>query len=1084
MRRAYVRAAATCLLLGAVAPLSAQLSTPLDSATLNAFRWREIGPANMQGRVTDVEGIPSPSRTFFVAAAAGGIWKTTNGGVTFRPLFTNERVVSMGDLAIAPSDTMQIWAGTGEDDSRNSVSPGQGIYKSMDGGLTWKLMGLEKTQTIARIIVHPTNPQIVYVAALGAIWNSNPERGLYKTTDGGATWRLVKFISDKAGFIDVAMDPTNPNVLFASSYERVRGPYFLKSGGPGSALWKSTDAGETWTEVKGGGFPETMKGRIGLAIAPSNARIMYALVEADTVANPKGKTGVGTPAVSPSGLYRSADGGATWTKMANNNTRPFYYSQVRVDVKNPDRVYWSSTPVNFSTDGGKTVRQTTVGLHVDHHAMWLDPNDENRMVVGNDGGIGISFDKGGNWWFPNSFAIGQFYAVSFDFATPYNVCGGLQDNGAWCGPSRRQQGPITNSMWFTFNGGDGFVTAQDPTDPNVIYGESQGGAMSRTNLLTGESSNLPKPTWRARANAWRDTIAVLEESPTAATPATKKRIAEITAMIAADSAALTLRWNWNTPFFISPHNSKTFYAGSNRVMKSVERGDDMYPISPDLSYADTMKIRVSTRTTGGITTDATGAETFGTIVSLAESYVRPGLLYAGTDDGRVWLTRNDGASWEELTGRFPGVPAGTYVSRIEPSYADTNTVYITFDGHRTGDFTPYVYMTRDYGKTFKSIVANLPTGGVDFAHVVREDPANPNVLYVGTDVGAYLSLNKGGSWQKFMNGLPTVPVHDLKIHPRDRELIAGTHGRSIWIVDVTPLPQMSDSVMALAVAQFKPKTAVQYTQAPMNGESTGQALFRANSPAYGAEISYRVSAAGAASSASILIVNAAGDTVSRLTGPGAVGLHRVTWGFQITPPPAAPRAQTPSQRRDSLLTIKRRNTVFDSLKKAGADTAALARVRKLIENPAGAFPGAGGRGQGGGGGRGAAGGGQAPAWVERPGEGGGGGGGGGGGRGAGGAAGLLAQAAGADSALARTVAGLVTLPGAAQGFGGGGGGGFGGRGGAAQPGDYLVIVRVGGTISKQVLRVERTASMFSGNPFQLQGQDDDDHEEGGGGRRK
>ena len=469
-------------------------------------------------------------------------------------------------------------------------------------------------------------------------------------------------------------------------------------------------------------------------------------------------------------------------------------------------------------------------------------------------------------------------------------------------------------------------------------------------------------------------------NPTAPGPVSRLTVspAALTIRIDADEAALTLRWNWNTPFFISPHNSKTFYAGSNRVMKSVERGDEMYPISPDLSYADTMKIRVSTRTTGGITTDATGAETFGTIVSLAESYVRPGLLYAGTDDGRVWLTRNDGASWEELTGRFPGVPAGTYVSRIEPSYADTNTVYITFDGHRTGDFTPYVYMTRDYGKTFKSIVANLPTGGVDFTHVVREDPANPNVLYVGTDVGAYLSLNKGGSWQKFMNGLPTVPVHDLKIHPRDRELIAGTHGRSIWIVDVTPIPQMSDSVVALAVAQFKPKTAVQYTQAPLNGESTGQAIFRANSPAYGAEITYRVSASAAASSAAILIVNAAGDTVSRLTGPGAAGLHRVNWGFQVTPPPAAPRAQSPSQRRDSLLTIKRRNTVFDSLKKAGTDTLALARVRRLVENPAAAIPGAGGRGQGGGGapggggGRGGAGGGQAPAWVERPGEGGGG----------------------------------------------------------------------------------------------------------------
>lgn len=1071
MRRLHVRAAATCLLLGAVGPSSAQLSTPLDSAALATHRWREIGPANMMGRVTDVEGLPSPSRTFYVASVAGGIWKTTNGGVTFRPLFTNERVVSMGDLAIAPSDSMQIWAGTGEDDSRNSISPGQGIYKSMDGGLTWKLMGLEKTQAIGRIIVHPTNADIVWVAALGAIWNSNPERGLYKTTDGGQTWRLVKFISDKAGFVDLIIDPTNPNTLFASSYERVRGPYFLKSGGPGSALWKSTDGGETWVEVQGGGFPATMKGRIGLAIAPSDAKVVYALVEADTAANPKGKVGVGTPATRPSGLYRSADAGASWTFMAPNNVRPFYYSQVRVDVKDPNRVYWSSTPVNFSTDGGKTVRTTTGGLHVDHHAMWLDPNDANRIVVGNDGGIGITFDKGGNWWFPNTFALGQFYAISFDYATPYHVCGGLQDNGSWCGPSRRRQGAITNAMWSTFNGGDGFVTQQDPTDPNVIYGTSQGGAMSRLNLATGERSGLPKPNWRPRASAWRDTIVVLEEGPTAQSKATRQRIAEINAMIAADSAALTLRWNWNTPFLLSPHNANTFYAGSNRVMKSVNRGDGMYPISRDLSYADSMKSRVSTRTTGGITIDATGAETYGTIVSLAESFVRPGLLYAGTDDGRLWLTRNDGATWEELTARVSGIPVGTYVSRIEPSYADSNTFYVTYDNHRNGDFTPYVYMTRDMGKRFTSITANLPTGGPDFVHVVREDPANHNVLYVGTDVGVYLSLNKGGSWQKFMTGLPTVPVHDLKVHPRDRELIAGTHGRSIWIVDVTAIPQMSDSAMTQSVMVFKPKTAVQYYQAPMNGESTGQAIFSAPSPAYGAEILYRVAPSAAASSAAILIVNVAGDTVSRLTGPGTAGTHRVNWNFAVAAPPAAPRVQTPSQRRDSLIALRRVDAVFDSLKKAGADSAALARVRQMVQNPTAAL-GGGGRGAGGGRGVGAGGGGLL-AWNERPGEGG-----GGTGRGVGGAAGVMAETAGADSTLARTIAGLLQQT-AAGGQGGGGGGFGGGGGGTAQPGDYLIIVRVGGTNSRQVLRVERKAGMAGGSPVGFDVLEDRD---GGAGR--
>jgi hypothetical protein len=524
MRRPRVSVAAALFFFGVVLPLPAQLRTPIDSATLASFRWRNIGPANTAGRVSDVAGIPSPSRTFFVAAAAGGIWKTTNGGVTFRPVFDRERVISMGMLAIAPSDTMQVWAGTGEPNSRNSISPGGGIYKSVDGGLTWKLMGLEKTQAIGRIVVHPKNPDIVWVAALGAPWNANPERGLYKTTDGGATWRLVKFISNKAGFVDLVMDPTNPDILFASSYERVRGPYFLQSGGPGSALWKSVDAGETWTEVKGGGFPETTKGRIGLAIAPSDYRVMYALTEADTAPNPKGKRGVGRPAASPTGLYRSEDAGKTWVRTNTSDVRPFYYSQVRVDPKDPNRVYWSSTPVNVSNDGGKTVGTTTNSVHVDHHAMWIDPNDANRIVVGNDGGVAVTFDKGGNWLVLNSIAISQLYAVSYDMAVPYNVCGGLQDNGSWCGPSRRKSGGISNSMWYTVSGGDGFWTAQDPTDPRIVYAESQGGAMSRTNVATGESRSLAKPNARQRISDWRDTIAVLlEDSVKALTPAVKKQ---------------------------------------------------------------------------------------------------------------------------------------------------------------------------------------------------------------------------------------------------------------------------------------------------------------------------------------------------------------------------------------------------------------------------------------------------------------------------------------------------------------------------------------------------------------------------------
>ena len=1051
-----------------VGDLHGQLTKQLDSTTISAFRWRSIGPANMSGRVTDVEGLPSPSRTFFVATAAGGIFKTINGGASFRPLFQNERCASMGDLAIAPSDSNVIYAGTGEEDSRNSISPGCGLYKSTDGGLTWKYSGLGETQQIGRMLVHPKDPNTVWVAALGHVWGPNKERGLYKTTDGGTTWRLVKFISDKAGFIDMVMDPTNPNLLFASSYERVRGPYFLKSGGPGSALWKTTDAGETWSEVTGGGFPATMKGRIGLAIAASDPKVLYALVEADTLPNPKPVKG--KPAqVRPSGLYRSGDGGATWTKMASTNVRPFYYSQVRVDIKNPDRVYWSSTPVNFSTDGGKTVRQASQGIHVDHHAMWLDPADENHFIVGNDGGIGQTWDKGGNYDFINSFAIGQFYAASFDMAVPYNVCGGLQDNGSWCGPSRRKSGPITNAMWHTFNGGDGFWTAQDPTDHKIVYGESQGGNIARFQWDTGERFAFPKPNWRARAAAWDDSVLVARgDTLQPETALIKKRLADLKTARSADSANTDTRWNWNTPFFLSAHNPTVIYIGANRVMKSVNRGASMFPISPDLSLKDTMKLRVSTTTTGGITPDVTGAETYGTIVALAESALLHGTLYAGTDDGNVWITRNDGASWDNLTSRISGVPPQTYVSRIEPSPTDSATFYVTYDNHRNNDFTPYVFVTHDFGKTFRSIASNLPTGGPDFVHVIRESSVNKNLLFVGTDVGVYLSTDRGANWHKFMAGLPTTPVHDLKIHPRERELIAATHGRSIWIVDIGPLEQITDDVLAASAWVFRPKTAQQWGEPPINGESPGHKVFQAPSPQYGAEIVYRLTSGNPRDRVQIAILNAQGDTVRTMTGPGGAGMQRAYWDFRAKQPPAQPLG--PAARRDSVILAARANFVFDSLVAAGTMPKPMAdRIRSAI---------AGGNvqelaqmmGFGGGGGGGGA---PAGIFVSRPGE--------SNVRGQGaprteGPPGEAGEGGGAppDMGLMSQLGDLLRPPAFANRRGGGGGFGFlfggGGRGGAGQgpivgPGDYLVVVTAGGQTTKRPLRVERASGTGASGGF-------------------
>jgi photosystem II stability/assembly factor-like uncharacterized protein len=1068
-------AAALALASTGAAQTPAPTSKPfeLDTATIAGFRWRNVGPANTMGRISDVTGIPSPSKTFFAAAAAGGIWKSTNNGVTWRPVFDNQRVISMGMLVIAPSDTMQVWAGTGEPNSRNTISPGGGVYKSTDGGVTWKSMGLEKTQSIGRIVVHPTNPNIVYVAALGAPWSANPERGLYKTEDGGQTWQLVKFVSDKAGVVDVALDPSNPNVVWAASWQRVRGPYFLNSGGPGSALWKSTDAGKTWTEIKGGGFPETTKGRISIGISLSNPRVMYTMVEADTLPNPKpDKTK--PKAKSPSGLYRSADGGATWTRTNESDTRPFYYSQVRVHPKNPDRVYWSSTPVLVSNDGGKTPMNATVGIHVDHHAMWIDPVDPERMIVGDDGGVAISFDQGGTYVFANAFAIGQLYNISYDFQVPYRVCGGLQDNGSWCGPSRRRSGPITNSMWFQVGGGDGFVTQQDPSDPNIIYAESQGGAISRLNYATGQSTFLVKPQYRPRYDMYEDSVLVERGDTTAPqSAAQKKRIADLRTRQRTDSAALDLRFNWNTPYFISPHNPQTIYIGGNRVLKSTKRGDDPFAISPDLSTADTVKIRVSTRTTGGITNDATGAETYCTIVSLNESPIRAGILFAGTDDGRVWLTRNDGGTWEELTSRFPGVPAGTYVTRIEPSPHDSMTFFVTFDNHRNGDYRPYVFMTSDFGKTFASIASNLPTGGPDYVHVIRQDVVNKSLLFLGTDVGAYVSANMGRSWQRFMTGLPTVPVHDLRIHPRDHELIAATHGRGIWIADISALQQVNDKVLAEDAHLFTSPTAYQFGDPPVEGQSQGHQVFQAPSPPYGAVITYRL--ATRQPQVRIAILDAAGDTIQTLNGPGAPGINRVAWPFAGKP--AARPSLGAVQKRDSALQMNRITFVLDSLDKAGANPMMTGMARQMVRTGdltpiVSLIQGRGGASSFG----------APPPWNPRPGEQPVAGGGRGAGRQPGGvaaagapAAAGAAPAAGAPAAPAaamdpsafQQLAPLFQIPGRPStggfgfefmqtlGFANATFAAFGGGGPGVATGDYVAVMTVGGKTLRQKIRVER-----------------------------
>lgn len=990
----------------------AQLSAPLDSATLAGFRWRSIGPAVMGGRVTDVEGVPGNPKVFYVATATGGIWKTINAGTMFFPLFDKEPVVSMGDIAIAPANPNIIYAGTGEEDSRNSISPGGGVYKSTDAGLTWKLMGLAATQQIGRIVVDPADPNIVYVAALGHVWNANPERGLYKSVDGGATWQLVKFVSDKAGFVDLAMDPKDHNTLYASSWERVRGPYFLKSGGPGSGLWKTSDAGATWREVRGGGFPSTTKGRIGIAVSPSDPRVVYTWVEADTLPRSlaKGeKPDTSRRQKTNSGIYRSSDGGATWTLTYRNeppaggggglgDARPFYYSQIRVDPRNPDRIYWMSSVFRTSADGGKTVQRGAIGVHTDWHAMWIDPSDPEHYILGDDGGIAVTYDRGGTYDFINTFAVGQFYAVNYSMEKPYKVCGGLQDNGSWCGPSRaKNRLGIANSDWYNVGGGDGFYAAIDPNDSNIVYSESQGGNASRLNIAQNTRTVIMRGGGRDRTSTFEDSVIIARgDTLRPETPEITRTLAQVRARAAADSAR-GYRFNWSTPFFLSPHAASTVYLGANRLLKSSDRGDHFYPISPDLSTKDSARIIMSTRLTGGITRDNSGAETNGTITTVAESPIRPGILWAGTDDGNVWLTTNDGGQWTDITTRFPGAPRKSWVSRVEPSHFDTATVYVTFDNHGENDFRPYVYVSNDFGRTFRSISNNLPTGGPDFVHVIREDPANRDLLFLGSDVGAYVSTNRGASWQKFMTGLPTVPVHDLQIHPRDRELIAATHGRSIWIVNIAPLEQMTNVVMANATTFFTPTTAYEYSQANTQN-FTANKYFLAPNPPYGAGLAYRLSSGALRDSARVLVTDIRGDTVRTLTGPGGAGLHYAYWDLRTRARPLGPAAL-----RDSIVAARVRRQREDSVRAArGADTTA----------------GAGRRGQGGG--------------------------------------------AAGEINLRPAEAPIGGPPGG----GGGGGGGFGGAraGNLVEPGDYMVTINAGGQTMRQVVHVERVGEIVNTDP--------------------
>jgi len=870
------------VLLSTLLFLSSFLPAQISPELLAGLRARCIGPANMSGRVGDIDAVSSNPNIIYVGAAEGGLWKSTNGGLTWTPIFDDQPVASIGAIAINQANPDTVWVGTGEAAPRNSVGVGRGVYLTLDAGKTWKLVGLEKTERISKILLHPENPEVAFVGATGATWGDSSERGVYKTADGGKSWRKILYVNEKTGVADMAMDPSNPNKILVAMWEYRRWPWFFNSGGPGSGIYISRDGGENWERLtEKNGLPAGDLGRCGLAFSASNPAIAYALVEA-----------------KKSVLLRSTDGGFNW-QVANSETnihnRPFYYSRIWVNPKNENILYMLHTQLMMSEDGGKTVRPlTTFGQsHSDYHAMWIHPDGE-MMVVGNDGGVVISYNRGRNWRFVENLPIGQFYHVDFDMETPYNVYGGLQDNGTWRGPAYTvKERALSNYQWLTVGGGDGFDAAPDPENSNCGYGMSQGGSLYYFDVSTGTSRSIV-PT----------------------------------------ESDIKHRYNWNAGFAVDPFHPATIYLGSQFVHRSPDKGRTWEIISPDLTTNDPEKQKQSE--SGGLTLDVSNAENHCTILCIAASPVKEGVIWVGTDDGNVQLTQDAGKSWELVSkdlagGKKPRVPQGTWVPQVEPSKFDVATAYVVFDDHRRSNWTPYVFVTHDFGKTWKSLV----TPDVDgYCFVIKEDTVNKNLLFLGTEFGLFVSFNGGASWMKWTQGFPTAPVYDLAIHPRENDLIIATHGRSLYVIDdISPLREISDELTKKKLHLFKVQDAIEFQQGRMSVYlSPGDTAFSGENKRLGACISYYLTPserkpeeqeqqAGVADEArqrtmermsqmggmaqfrgmemmrraptrvSITIVDSQGKTISRFSGPENKGINRAFWDFREMEMPVEGQAQ-------------------------------------------------------------------------------------------------------------------------------------------------------------------------------------------------
>jgi|Deesub1362A_J573_1020465.scaffolds.fasta_scaffold00427_3 photosystem II stability/assembly factor-like uncharacterized protein len=808
----------------------------LKESPFRLLHWRAVGPKFQGGRIESIACPPGDPKTIYVGVGAGNIWKTTNGGMTWEPIFEHESTFTIGSIAIAKSNPKIVWVGTGENLMARSSFAGTGVFKSIDGGRTWKNMGLLETHHIGKVIIHPENPDIVYVAALGHQYTFNPERGLFKTVDGGKHWEKCLYISEKVGVVDVVMDPSNPDILYAAAWERDRKAWNNKVCGPGSGIYKTSDGGQTWKKLTNG-FPSgPYIGRIGLSIAPNNSNIIYALVDNQTPIKAKNSEKSRKKIIGGE-IYKSFDKGETWAKVSQDLSFVginYAFGDIRVSPDEENEIYVCGVNLAVSHDGGKTFHKVggkvihlhhhpTRALHLDQHDLWISPEDPNRLLLGNDGGLYLSDDRGKTWLHLNNLPIGEFYAVSVDNNVPYRIYGGTQDNAALYGLAEQELDPVIDDSWHQiwidiWGGGDSYYTLVDPTEPDIIYFEQQFGDLQRKDMKTGKIQRIK--------------------------PKAKK----------GDSP---LRFNWMTPFLISHHNPFILYVGANKVFKSLNRGDDWLCISPDLTTQPGPKKQ--------------GNVPFGTITTISESPLQPGLLYVGTDDGCIWVTRNDGVTWTKISEGLPQ----KWVSRVVASFHHLGTVYVSLTGYRDDDFSAYLYKSSNFGKTWTSIVNNLPQESIN---VIREDPLYADMLYIGTDQGGvFVSYDGGKKWYSLCADLPTTPVHDIAIQSREKEMVIGTHGRSVFVIDLIPIQEYS-KIKDKEFYLYPPRPA----RLPQQGDYTNDWIWETRKDA----VLYVY--LKQPQKIEIQILNDSKEIVRKFVKKAKKGINRLTWNLAPAPSKKAP----------------------------------------------------------------------------------------------------------------------------------------------------------------------------------------------------